>query len=99
MLLTGLVKKAVTEKDLLSFAAHKQAGAHESASRKLKRSLSELNRFALAEWGRRDLHELMDSSLTSILFMHTAANSTMRRPSRPLTYSQKLCRAALDRTG
>jgi hypothetical protein len=42
------VKIIVTEKDLFSFAAHKHAGAHESASRKLKRSRGELNR-----WQRR----------------------------------------------
>ena len=43
-LLILLLKIDVIEKDLFSFAAWKRAGAHESASRKLMRSLSELNR-------------------------------------------------------
>jgi len=43
-------KILVTEKHLFTFAAHKHAGAHESASRKLKRSRDELNRWAVL-WG------------------------------------------------
>jgi hypothetical protein len=44
MLLIPHANNRWTEKDLFSFAAWKRAGAHESASRKLMRSLSELNR-------------------------------------------------------
>jgi len=44
MLLNLIGKKLVTEKDLFSLAAQKGAGGHESRCRRVKRSLSELNR-------------------------------------------------------